>query len=103
MISTITRDLVSVNGEIVIGWKEYPNWYGIKDIGFIWHGSWADPEIEYKGRVLNSTIVEDTMWERYHEDCEIDGEKPSAELFAYYMRVNQSDVYELIEIALEDY
>lgn len=103
MISTITRDLVSINGNIVLGWKEYPNWYGIKDIGFISHGAWSDPEIEYKGRVLNSIIVENTMWERYNEECEADGVTPDEDDFALYMESHPEDVYELIEIALEDY
>ena len=53
--------------------KESPNWYGIEDVGFIWHGSWSDPEIEYKGKRLNATIVEDTMWERFREECEEQG------------------------------
>ena len=58
MISTIEKDFTVVDGAIVLGWKEYPNWYGIEDIGFISRGSWSDPEIEYNGKRLNSTIVE---------------------------------------------
>jgi hypothetical protein len=101
MISTIETDLVFENGVAKIVWKEYPNWYGIEDVGFIWHGSWSDPEIEYKGKRINSTIVEDTMWERFREDCEEDGEIPTEDKFELYMMVNQEDVYELIELAME--
>ena len=27
--------------------------YGIENINFIWHGEWNDPEIEYKGNLIN--------------------------------------------------
>lgn len=101
MISTMETDLVFENGVAKMVWKEYPNWYGIEDVGFIWRGSWADPEIEYKGKRINSTIVEDTMWERFKEDCEEDGEIPTEDKFELYMMVNQEDVYELIELAME--
>lgn len=101
MISTMERDFKVENGVASFPMKEYPNWYGIEDIGFIWHGEWADPEIEYKGKRINSTIVEDTMWERFREDCEEDGEIPTEDKFVLYMMVNQEDVYELIELAME--
>lgn len=100
MISTMEKDLVFEDGVAKMVWKEYPNWYGIEGVGFIWHGSWSDPEIEYKGKRINSTIVEDTMWERFKEDCEEDGEMPTEDKFKLYMMVNQDEVYELIELAL---
>lgn len=102
MVSTIEKTLIFEDGVAKMVWKEYPNWYGIKDVGFIWHGSWSDPEIEYKGKRINSTIVEDTMWERFREDCEEDCEIPTEDKFVLYMMVNQEDVYELIELAMED-
>ena len=100
MISTMENDLVFEDGVAKMVWKEYPNWYGIEGVGFIWHGSWSDPEIEYKGKRINSTIVEDTMWERFKEDCEKDSEIPTEDKFELYMMVNQDEVYELIELAL---
>lgn len=27
---------------------------GLKDMKIIWHGEWSDPEIKYKGDVVNS-------------------------------------------------
>ena len=103
MVSTITRDIAFENGVAKLVWKEYPNWYGIEDICFIWHGQWSDPEIEYKGRVLNSTIVEDTMWERFREECVEQG-KNADDCIDYfdecYMKEHAEDVYELIELAL---
>lgn len=104
MLSTIEKDLRPVNGIMKIVSKEYPNWYGIEDIGFIWHGSWSDPEIEYNGNVVNSTIIEDTMWDRWtHDDYgEYLLEKANDEDgFAQYMRDNVDDVYELIELTME--
>jgi len=103
MISTIERDFKVENGVASFPMKEYPNWYGIEDIGFIWHGAWSDPEIEYKGKRINATIVEDTMWERYKEDCEEQGKNADAciDEFDTYMINNADTVYELIELAIE--
>lgn len=75
--------------------KKYPNWYGIDGIKFIWHNEWADQEIEYKGRRCSCYVVEDTMWERFHEDDLSDPDE-----FARYMRENKDEVYELCELAL---
>lgn len=103
MISTIDRDLVIKNGIASFPMKEYPNWYGIEDIGFIWHNSWTDPEIEYKGNKINSTIVEDTMWYEYTHD-EYDNYLPDKELdfngFELFMRENANKVYELIDLVV---
>jgi hypothetical protein len=101
MISTIERDFYEKNGQMVFGYKEYPNWYGIEGIGFIWRGSWSDPEIEYKGHRINSFIVEDTMWERFREDCEELGIDTNEFDFGIYMREEVEYVYELIELAIE--
>ena len=98
MVSTIEREFLSTKG------KELPNWYGIEDVGFIWHGSWSDPEIEYKGKRINSYIVEDTMWERFREKCEEEGKNANdcIDYFdEHYMKEHAEDVYELIELAME--
>ena len=101
MISTIERDIVVNNGVASIQMKEFPNWYGIENVGFIYHGDWADPEIEYTGRRINSTIVEDTMWERYREECEEQGVAMDSNYFEdCYMKENKETVYELIELAM---
>ena len=103
MISTIERDFIVENGVASFSMKEYPDWYGIKDVGFIWHGAWSDPEIEYKGKRINSFIVEDTMWERFKEECEEQGKNADAciDEFDVYMKDNAEYVYELIELAIE--
>ena len=48
MTSTIERDFVVKNGVASFPMKEYPNYCGIEDIGYISHGEWADAELEYK-------------------------------------------------------
>ena len=48
--------------------SDFPNWYGISGIKFVYHNNWADPDIVYRGKLLNSHIVEDTMWEEYTTD-----------------------------------
>ena len=104
MVSTIEKDLKLIDGNAVLVLKEYPNWYGIEDIGFIWHGSWSDPELEYKGKVVNSYIIEDSMWERFREDCEEQGKNADVciDEFDTYMKENAYDVYELLELAIEN-
>lgn len=96
MISTMEYDFKIENGVVSFPMKELPNWYGIEDVGFIWHGQWSDPEIEYKSKRINCYIVEDTMWDRFKEDgfCDED-------LFGNYMRENADEVRELIELAME--
>lgn len=96
MISTLERDN-SIEGILFRKMKELLDWYGLTGVGFIWHGEWNDPEIEYKGKRINATIVEDTMWERWIRDDDgrlIDG-------FKKFMLDNKDEVYELIELAME--
>ena len=104
MFSTIERDVKLVNGIMTFPMKEYPDWYGIPNVGFIWRNEWSDPEIEYNGERINSTIVEDTMLERFKEEYgEDEGNSGKfMELFKRFMLNNMDDVYELIEIAIEN-
>lgn len=96
MVSTMENDLKMVDGTWKVVPKEFPNWYGIEEIGFVWHGSWADPEIEYKGKRCSCFVVENTMWERFNEDCPaVDEDK-----FYEYMRERENDVIDLCELAL---
>lgn len=94
MISTMENDLKMIDETWKVIPKELPNWYGIENVGFVWHNAWADPEIEYKGKRFSCYIVEDTMWERFKED---DDEKD----FEQFMRDREYDVIELCELVLE--
>ena len=103
MLSTIEKDLRTVNGVMSIVPKEYPNWYGIEGIGFIWRGSWSDPGLEYNGKVINSTIVEDTMWDRFTHDDDGNYIERNEKDFNTYMKDNADEVKELCELALFGY
>lgn len=104
MTSTIERDFIVNDGVATFPMKELPNWYGISDVGFIWHGEWSDSEIEYKGKRINANIIEDTMWQRWIYDDNgslIDGRENDDDGFAQFMLDNKDEVYELIELATE--
>lgn len=104
MISTMERDFVVKDGVATFPMKELPNWYGLSDVGFIWHGEWSDPEIEYKGKRINAAIIEDTMWERWIRDDDgklIDGRESDDDGFKKFILDNTDEVYELIESLTE--
>lgn len=104
MISTIEKDINFVDGKVTFSMKEYPNWYGIEGIGFIYHGPWLTSEIEYKGYRINSCTVEDTMWERFTREHEKFDKNINScdDTFDAYMKDNAEDVYQLIELAMKD-
>ena len=52
-------------------------WRGVKGTTFISHGEWADSEIWYKGEEINSSELEDYLWDVYSEQCEEEGKKPT--------------------------
>lgn len=91
--------------DIVHGiYKELPDWHGIPDIGFVWHGTQTDPEIEYKGHRINATILEDTMWGRWVLDDEGNflPERENDDVgFSQFMRNNVDEVRDLIEFVIE--
>lgn len=94
MISRLERDN-SIEGILFRKMKELPDWYGLTGVGFIWHGEWNDPEIEYKGKRINATIVEDTMWERWIRDDDgrlIDGRESDDDGFKKFMLDNKDEV-----------
>lgn len=41
---------------------------GIRGIHLIWHGSQADPELSYQGKVVNYWDVEETIIDWYKEE-----------------------------------
>ena len=55
MISTLERDN-SIEGILFRKMKELPDWYGLTSVGFVWHGEWNDPEIEYKGKRMQQLL-----------------------------------------------
>ena len=95
MTSTIERDFVVKDGVASFPMKEYPNYCGIEDIGYISHGEWADAELEYQGKLFNENVVSDAMWERFIE--EFPDKDGNYEAFNQYMYDNKDEVYELLE------
>ena len=97
MKSTIENAMVFDENHVMhIVPKELPNWYGIEVIGFVWHGEWADPEIEYKGKRCSCYVVEDTMWGQFRDDCP----DASEDDFEAYMKDKEDEVIELCELTL---
>ena len=76
--------------------EKKPDWYGISGIKFIWHNAWSPAEIQYKGKVFQAEVVEDTMWERFRTET---GSEDNDE-FAKYMKSHKDEVYELCDLVL---
>ena len=73
--------------------------YGIEDINFIWHGEWCDPEIEYKGNLINYYTIEDSLYEVFLD--ELRNETNEGMNFTEWVYANKDLVYEEIELYLE--
>lgn len=74
------------------------NWRGEEKIDMIWHGEWADPELEYKDHKFNYWDIEDALWERFleetdHKDSESDDPSIEEE-FNKYIQENAVDYLE---------
>lgn len=76
--------------------------YDIPDTEFIWHGEWADPEIEYKGELVNYYAIEDSLYDFFRDEYkdvygsgEVDGSK-----FEEWLSMNHALAYELLELAI---
>ena len=75
-------------------------WKYFEKAEFIWRGNYNDPQLKYKGNIINMHIIEDTMWDRFNEYAEEEGLKANEENFTTYCLNNQDDIEELLEIAL---
>lgn len=81
-------------------------WRGVEGVTMIWHGEWSDPELEHDGKVANYWDVENTMWERYKEECRSSdfyhfSEDDDTE-FNRFCQDYKEDVYKLIEMIGEE-
>lgn len=47
--------------------RKNEDWFGIKGAKFIYHGDWADPEVQYDGISLNYFDVENILLDEYRE------------------------------------
>ena len=73
--------------------------YGIEDINFIWHGEWSDPEIEYKGNLINYYTIESSLYETFLSDLE--NETNDGLNFTEWVYKNKDLVYEYIDLYLD--
>ncbi len=71
-------------------------WKYFNEAEFIWNGEWNDSELEYKGKVFNSHLIEDTLWDRFNEYAE-ENVEANEENFTEYCKANQDDIRELFE------
>ena len=103
MLSTIEKDMkFDENGVMRIVPKEYPNWCGLPDVGFISHNEWSDSELEYKGQRINVNDISDSVYAGYEEFCEENKIDISVEGFIEYVKENQDEVYELLNNAIAE-
>lgn len=60
---------------------ELPTWRGVEGSIFRWHGEWADPEVEYRGKLFSETALEENLWVDYEDYCDSEGIEPTEEGF----------------------
>lgn len=65
-----------------------PYFYGIRGIGYVWHGHWADPELVWHGHSFDYYDVETPLWECYASQCEEEGLEATDEAFPAWVREN---------------
>ena len=80
------------------------NYRGIRGIGFIWHGAWADPELKYKNRLFNYWDIEEAIFEGFKDwardyNIEVNSNNED-ELFDEYCR---NDNGAMVKNYLDDY
>lgn len=66
-------NITSSTEEVDESLKRKPNlresfYRGNRDIEFVWHGEWADPELIYKGYSFNYWDIEDALWYDFLEE-----------------------------------
>ena len=75
-------------------------WKYFNDAEFIWNGDYDDSQLEYKGKVINSHVIEDVLWDRFNEYAEGEGLEDNEENFTTYCNNNQYNIRELFEDAI---
>lgn len=82
-------------------------YYGIEGVRMIWHGEWADAEVEYDGMVVNESVLVDGLWELYKEECAEDGvvAEDGAEFEAWMLAHGETvkgDIFDLWSAMYDD-
>lgn len=76
-------------------------WYGLSQIGFRYHGDYADPELEYKECCFNVHAIEDALYDDFAYSCVENNVKPTEKGFAEYIKANSESVYEYADSVVE--
>lgn len=72
-------------------------WRGVPDVTMIWHGEWADPELQYEDYVANYYDVEDPLWGDFKEETGCDDNTENVDdIFNDWLVKNKYDVWEYI-------
>lgn len=82
---------------------DYPRWYGIYGIEFIFRGGWSDPAIRYKQYILNAYEIEERLISDYKEyltESKISDD--NYEHLKEYIYENRATVVEYIKEAIEE-
>ena len=80
----------------------WPSWMGIRGFRFVYHGSWADPEIVWHGHAMNIGYVEDPMWGLYSENCRETSSKESEDGFEAFCKKNVDRMREYAQWAIDE-
>lgn len=68
-------------------------WYGTKNIEFIWHGEWSDPELSYDGHFIDYWSIEDFVCNEMKEEGL---DYNDDDLFKKYVREHEELICETI-------
>lgn len=76
---------------------KYDYFYNIRGIRFIWHGTNSDPELSYKGKVVNYYMVEDYWGMIYKEECDEHHLPVVKDNFPAWIKARENEVKEYIK------
>lgn len=74
------------------------NYYGIKEIEFVWNGEWSDPTLIYKGEEISWLGMEDALYSSFLEEG---GEDGDYEAFEEYVSLNKEYALEIADYLYE--
>lgn len=76
------------------------NFLGLDDVTYINNGNWADPQIKYKGYILNYYDLEEGLQQSYNADIESENKEIS---FDEYLKENIGVVYSELDDLINCY
>ena len=79
---------------------KYNYFYGIRGVRFIWHGTNADPELSYLGKVVNYYAVETPFWQMCKDENPGKSEAELEDIFPAWIKARGRDVKSFIKYEL---